>query len=120
MINKVGRELFPLLLCMQEADTAAQSEWQREEKLQKIAQTGEIAAKIFSEDQCVDLKSLAVNGGDLLRMGVQKGPEIGRLLQLALEEVLDDPARNEKAYLTAFIQKNIGACVDKDGRVEYK
>jgi tRNA nucleotidyltransferase (CCA-adding enzyme) len=72
----------------------------------------------------VNLKSLAIGGGDLLQMGVEKGPEIGRLLHLALEEVLEDPAHNEKAYLTAFVQKELGAkeakFLDKGMRVEYK
>lgn len=124
MINKVGEELFPLLICMQEADTRAQSEWQRDEKLRKIAQIKSIGERIFAEGQCVNLKSLAIGGGDLLQMGVEKGPEIGRLLHLALEEVLEEPAHNEKAYLTAFVQKELGSkeakFLDKGMRVEYK
>ena len=78
----------------------------------------------FAEGQCVNLKSLAIGGGDLLQMGVEKGPEIGRLLHLALEEVLEDPSHNEKAYLTAFVQKELGSkegkFLDKGMRVEYK
>jgi tRNA nucleotidyltransferase (CCA-adding enzyme) len=109
MINKVGEELFPVLLLVQKADVMAQSEWMQEEKLERLARTKETAAQIFAEKQCVNLKTLAINGADLIRLGVAKGPEIGRLLRLALDEVLENPEHNEKAYLTAFVRKNMAS-----------
>jgi tRNA nucleotidyltransferase/poly(A) polymerase len=45
------------------------------------------------------LSDLAVDGGDLLALGVAEGPEVGRILDLLLAEVLDDPSRNEREAL---------------------
>ena len=45
------------------------------------------------------LKDLAVNGHDLMELGVPAGPELGRILNLLFEHVLDDPDRNERATL---------------------
>lgn len=106
LIHAVGKDLFPLLICVQEADTMAQSEYMRIEKLQKIMQVAQTAEKIFREDQCVSLKDLAINGNDLLAAGVPKGPEIGRKLNEALEDVLDCPEHNTKEYLMALVRNS--------------
>ena len=45
------------------------------------------------------ISDLAVTGDDLLELGFREGPELGRLLQALLEDVVDDPARNDPAWL---------------------
>ncbi len=55
--------------------------------------------KILRRGDCIAIGMLAVNGQDLMAAGVPKGPEIGRVLQALLQEVLADPARNERPYL---------------------
>jgi hypothetical protein len=43
---------------------------------------------------------LAVDGTDLMaELGLEPGPEVGRLLDALLQGVLDDPSRNERATL---------------------
>ncbi len=54
---------------------------------------------ILRRGDCIGTGMLAVNGKDLMAAGVPKGPEIGRVLQALLQEVLADPARNERSYL---------------------
>jgi tRNA nucleotidyltransferase (CCA-adding enzyme) len=49
------------------------------------------------------LKDLAVTGDDLLAAGVRPGPEVGETLQRLLAEVIEDPARNTKAYLLSRV-----------------
>ena len=44
---------------------------------------------------------LAVDGSDLIELGFVEGPEIGRVLHLLLDDVLDDPGRNERETLLA-------------------
>ena len=55
--------------------------------------------KILRRGDCIAIGMLAVNGQDLMAAGVPKGPEIGRILQALLQEVLADPKRNERGYL---------------------
>lgn len=102
LINKVGKDLFPLFIRVQDADTMAQSEWKREEKLRRVIGVAQVGERIISENQCVDLKGLAINGRDLIDAGIPKGPEIGVCLQKALELVLDDPEKNNREFLLGF------------------
>ena len=45
------------------------------------------------------LKDLAVDGDDLIAMGIPPGPELGRLLHDLLHDVVEDPSRNTKTEL---------------------
>ncbi len=47
------------------------------------------------------LRDLAVDGEDLIVLGFEEGPELGRVLHVLLEDVIDDPSRNERAFLLA-------------------
>jgi len=44
---------------------------------------------------------LAVNGRDLIRIGLRPGPRFGTLLDRLLDWVLEDPARNREDTLLA-------------------
>ncbi|MBR1470117.1 MAG: CCA tRNA nucleotidyltransferase [Lachnospiraceae bacterium] len=94
-----GEELFPLYFYVQEADALAQSDFRRAEKLERIAELRRLYAEIRAQQQCVSLKTLAVKGADLIRAGVQPGPQLGKILENMLEDVLDTPEHNDKAYL---------------------
>jgi tRNA nucleotidyltransferase/poly(A) polymerase len=47
------------------------------------------------------LGDLAVDGSDLIGIGYREGPAIGRTLQVLLDEVVEDPARNTRETLLA-------------------
>ncbi len=47
------------------------------------------------------MSDLAVRGDDLKALGLQEGPEVGRVLRLLLDEVVEDPGRNERDWLLA-------------------
>ena len=48
---------------------------------------------------CIGLKTLAVTGDDLIRVGMKPGKEVGILLKQFLEMVLEAPEKNTKEYL---------------------
>ena len=53
----------------------------------------------------ISVGMLAVKGEDVLHeTSLQPGPKIGYILHALLEEVLDDPKRNTKEYLTERMQ----------------
>lgn len=105
-INRIGEDLIPLLFLMERADVYGQSEYQKEEKLQLIEEAEHIYQEIVDAKECVTLKSLAVNGKDLMEIGVQPGKKIGEILKMLLEEVLDDPSKNQKEILLAMVKAN--------------
>jgi len=46
-----------------------------------------------------------VNGDDLTKLGIPKGPEIGNILKQLLELVLDDPMLNTKERLLEKVKE---------------
>ena len=92
---------------IRKADTLAQSEYRREEKLQNLEEIEEIYQEICRQNQCVSLKTLAVKGGDLILAGVERGPQIGEILNQLLELVIEDPEMNRKEILLKEAEKII-------------
>ena len=45
------------------------------------------------------LADLAVDGSDLLALGYDEGPQLGSVLSGLLDEVVDDPSRNDRQWL---------------------
>ena len=102
---KVGEDLFPMLLQVKEADTMAQSLYEREEKLEWIAKVEKLYREILKDRECLSLKDLAVTGRDLIREGCAPGPELGRILNEMLQDVLEHPEHNNQEYLLQSIRQ---------------
>lgn len=102
---KVGEDLFPMLLQVKEADTMAQSLYERAEKLEWIAKVEKLYREILKDRECLSLKDLAVTGRDLIRAGCAPGPELGRILNEMLQDVLEHPEHNNKEYLLQSIRQ---------------
>ena len=102
-VNRIGEDLFPYYLEVQEADMLAQSTYRREEKQERLNRVKASYEKILEEQQCVSLKTLAVTGKDLIEAGYRPGREIGETLNRLLEAVLEDPEKNKKEILLTMI-----------------
>ena len=51
------------------------------------------------------VKMLAVNGTEVMQiLGIEPGPKVGQVLAILLDEVLDDPSKNTKEYLSKEVQ----------------
>ena len=98
-MNKIGTDLFPSYLEVRTADTMAQSEYKRDEKLHNIAEITQLYYEIVNQKQCVSLKDLDISGKDLIAMGMKQGNKIGEVLNALLEEVLEHPELNKKELL---------------------
>lgn len=99
-IRKMGEDVFPLLLEVKEADVQAQSDFLREKKEKNLKDVRDVYQRILEENQCVSLKTLAINGKDLIdQTGMKSGKELGEVLNELLDLVTEDPARNTREYL---------------------
>ena len=69
----------------------------------------DLGLRLFEEikeaGDCVSLKQLAVNGGDLLAKGLEKGKQIGDGLMYLLNLVLEKPELNKKDILLEKINQ---------------
>jgi tRNA nucleotidyltransferase (CCA-adding enzyme) len=53
----------------------------------------------------IEVADLVIDGDDLRAAGVRPGPAMGQVLAALLDMVLADPARNERAWLMAQVQR---------------
>ncbi len=96
---KTGQNIFPMLLPVMRADTLAQSDHMKEEKLDYINKLEELYEQVLADGECVSLKMLAITGRDLLDNGFAQGKQIGTVLNQLLEIVLEEPEKNNREYL---------------------
>jgi tRNA nucleotidyltransferase (CCA-adding enzyme) len=99
-INKIGPDYFPGVLAIKLADTLAQSNYKREEKLDRLKKLEAIYKEIQEKHQCTSLKDLQITGTDLINLGIPKGKTIGLVLNELLEDVIDNPEHNTYDYLS--------------------
>ena len=106
-VARIGEDIFPELFEVFEADLAAQSEYLREEKFAKLYENRKDYEELMRLGQCVSKETLAVDGKDLIQMGMRPGPEIGEMLKNLLEYVVENPELNEKNILLAYAKKKV-------------
>jgi tRNA nucleotidyltransferase (CCA-adding enzyme) len=104
-ISRIGIDNMESLLAVKRADTMAQSLYRREEKLAYVDAYEQQYRQICEEQQCVQKKDLAINGRDLIAMGMQPGREIGEMLDILFQQVLDDPSLNTREQLLDMAHK---------------
>ncbi len=103
LISRIGRDRFPWLMKVNLADNLAKSELAQRLILPCLEVIEEAYEEIVAAQDCLTLKELAVNGKDLMAMGIEPGKEIGKILGECLEWVLDEPERNQKELLIEHI-----------------
>ena len=105
LISKIGEDLFPDMFEINRADMFAQSDYIREEKIKKQENLEALYREILEKRECLSLKTLAVNGRDLIEKGVRPGRGLGEILKRMLADVLEEPEHNEKEYLLSHLDK---------------
>ena len=64
---------------------------------------GSMYKKIIDDNDCLSVKDLAVNGRDIMDLGIPAGPGVGKILKQLLDAVLDDPSANDKDKLCKML-----------------
>lgn len=60
---------------------------------------------ILDEKQPLSIKDLNINGSDLIGLGIKQGKQIGEVLNMLLEMVLEDPELNDRKKLIEIINE---------------
>ncbi|MDO4380151.1 MAG: tRNA nucleotidyltransferase, partial [Clostridia bacterium] len=99
-LRRLGEETFFDLVELQRADNLAQSgEFRfRQENFDYLEKT---AKEILKENECFSLRSLCVNGNDMIALGFC-GKEIGKILDFLVEAVIEKEAENERDALLSL------------------
>lgn len=102
---KLGNlEMVKKLILVQRADNYGQAPI-HSERIDKFNEIDEIINRLEQENLSFSLKDLAVNGNDMIDIGLS-GKEIGASLKLLMEAVLNDEVKNDKRALLDYLIKN--------------
>ncbi|MCK9368986.1 HD domain-containing protein [Candidatus Dojkabacteria bacterium] len=104
-IAKVGEENLEDLFEVRIAD--ATSNPKTAFRPEEISLLQERISEVRAKDMALKISDLKITGDDLMKMGVPKGPKIGRILNELLEKVLDDPSINTKEILEKEVKTTI-------------
>jgi len=63
------------------------------------------ARRVLATKPPLSTSDLAVDGGDLKRLGLSPGPQFGEILRVLLERVTEDPSLNEKDTLLGMARE---------------
>ena len=105
-LGRLGPEAFFQLLEVKRADGMGQDLEKVRCRLDELDEIGAKAEQILAERQCLTLKDLAEDGRDVIAAGVKPGPEVGRILDGALGQVLNGEAPNERSALLHWIARS--------------
>lgn len=102
-LNRLGEEQFRRLLNVRTADILAQKTIPNDERFDRISMVLKLIDEILAAEECFTLKDLAINGKDLLVLGIPEGKQIGEILNVLLNMVIDDEIENNKDKLLNFV-----------------
>lgn len=96
-LGRLGEETIDQLLWLQQADMGSKGTGKPAE-MEQFAVIRAVLDEIKAENTCLSLKDLAVNGHDLMALGLA-GKAVGETLNRLLEQVIDEVLPNERAAL---------------------
>lgn len=104
-ISKHDFQFYFDYLEVRRGDTYAQSDFRLREKLDELDELAKIGLDLYAQDCCLKVSDLAINGNDLIELGLC-GKEIGEWLDRILELVIDDRISNDKNELLDYIREH--------------
>ena len=97
-LGKYGEQTLFELLTLQEADFHGKGTDEEGPQFQLLR---DLLQEILSEDACLTIRDLAINGNDLQNLGFVPGPQMGQCLQTLLQQVQDELLPNDRNALLA-------------------
>lgn len=102
LLNKIGETQLWNLIILRTADLWGHK--YNAENFNKVYRFKEVLKEVLEEESCFKLKDLAINGHNLLEMGIPEGKVIGDILNELLIMVIDGEIPNEKEKLIEMVQ----------------
>lgn len=99
LLNRLGEERALQLMDIKLADILAHAPGTQDALIEKWKIFNRLLGEVLVEGNCFSRKNLAVNGNDIKALGVSEGPEIGRIIQTLMGEVMSEQLANEKEVL---------------------
>ncbi|MBN1055229.1 CCA tRNA nucleotidyltransferase [Clostridium botulinum] len=107
MLNLINLDLFEDLLKVKESEILSQNPLYKEERLSHLLYIRENLKDVIFNNECFNLKNLNISGKDLISLGLEKGKNIGEMLNELLELVMNNPGLNDKQVLIDIVKEKI-------------
>lgn len=104
-LNKIGEKQFRQLLHVRMADIKAHTEGTQESRIERCIALGKILDEVIAQEQCFSMKDLAINGNDVMSLGIPSGVVVGAILRHILDMVINGDLQNEHAILMNEAQR---------------
>jgi len=105
-ISKVGFDGARTLLDVRRADLSAQSP-EYFSQFEYLDESERIINELEAEGACTGVSELAVNGRDLIELGIPEGKAVGEALSQLLKEVIAGNVKNERNALLKLTKKKM-------------
>lgn len=103
-LSVLGKEQFGRLIKAKRADLSAQPHSNNE--IETLDAVEAIYNDLISQNACLTLNDLAINGNDIISIGIPKGKQVGVILNRLFELVLNDEIKNDKDALIRYVIDN--------------
>lgn len=91
-------DLIDDLFILNRADIKA-SGTERPSHLEEVDEFESFLTQILNEKPPLSKADLVMKGNQLMELGISPSPKLGKILDILLQEVIEDPIRNNKEYL---------------------
>ena len=99
MLSMMGENYFDDLIELKRADNLGQSDYNSEINRERIDTFIKYHNEIMENQDALTIKDLKITGKDLIDAGIKPGPDMGRILKILLEIVLNEPEHNDHEWL---------------------
>lgn len=107
LLSAFGEETVRQLLALRRADALATGTVRAEEAEAFLQDGLRLLEQTVQAGGCLSLKQLALNGSDLIALGLAPGPAVGNLLNELLSAVVDGKLENTRAALLQYAQNQM-------------
>ena len=107
LLHRLGEEQLRMLIQLELADVKSQNPVYTDERVENILAFESALDAVLAAEQCFSMKHLAVNGKDMIELGVPQGREIGRILNALLDQVVEGTLPNDREDLLTHAAKLI-------------
>ncbi len=107
-IARYGRDNVRLLLEVKRCDCLAHVDTPKTRaRYDNLMEMTRLIQECLETEQCFSVRDLPVKGGDVMALGVPAGPQVGRILERLLDDVLDGTCPPEREALLERLKQII-------------
>lgn len=106
-LNKIGETKFRKLLEVRMADIKAHAKSTQESRIERCSALRSILEEVIEQEQCFSIKDLAIDGRDVMSLGIPEGRYVGIILHRVLDLVINGCVPNETEALMETIRQHL-------------